>query len=701
VSTQAFQLDPSLAGLSPAILKKRYDQLTPEERRALGFTRLATDQEAANAPQPASGAPADFGGAVLPNPNGIKVSDDTEPGGEPTRLPDGVTFQKQNFSGAMPGDVSNPPRAAIVGQTAASHSVDYDALAAQHGAQSGAVDYDSIAQQHGGQTDAAPEPSGFWDTLQREGKSAVGSIAGVPAAVYHAFAEPPTQEEKDRFGGEDEVAGAKRIGLGIHRLTTAPLETAVNWYSDVAKGKVPDAYEQALSVAPEAIGSAAGNVLGGKLTEGAIKAAPAVADAAAPAVRATARGVNKALEKAPGTIGTAAGAAIGAASRVPYGFEIGGYLGGTVGSELLPQLKIPGEHFGLPDSVEGGPAAAPSYVEKPPAVTPSEAEEFEGVPSAQTQHAGETIEREPETEAAAPETPATTLTKKASPADLEKALNDALGGKPLQKGIPLKNQNQSAAPAAAAKLPEGFTPVDSSLLQGYKYDPEAREFSAILKNGQSYVHGDVSPEAAKAFEDADSQGSAWTKKIRQGPGHVLIEKNGEPVVPGTMTSSTGDVIGKTQAGMEGMDPALAQKVNNLKDFMKQSPGKATATPAAKVSAPAATDDLTSLLQQSLDQAPGKGGVFTSVEPKALLDRWGVDPDTFATGREQTRGLSPQDSAASIKKLTAAYKKGQAVEPVLETRDADNNIIDVDGRGRALAAHKAGIERIPIIVRRMQ
>ena len=63
-------------------------------------------------------------------------------------------------------------------------------------------------------------------------------------------------------------------------------------------------------------------------------------------------------------------------------------------------------------------------------------------------------------------------------------------------------------------------------------------------------------------------------------------------------------------------------------------------------------------------------------------------------------MSPQESEANIKQLTAAYKKGQPPEPVLETRDAENNIIDVDGRGRALAAHRAGIERIPIIVRRM-
>jgi len=63
-------------------------------------------------------------------------------------------------------------------------------------------------------------------------------------------------------------------------------------------------------------------------------------------------------------------------------------------------------------------------------------------------------------------------------------------------------------------------------------------------------------------------------------------------------------------------------------------------------------------------------------------------------------MNPEETEASIKKLTAAYKKGQPVEPVLETRDADNNLVDVDGRGRALAAHRAGVDRIPVIVRRL-
>lgn len=121
----------------------------------------------------------------------------------------------------------------------------------------------------------APTLPGFWDTLGREGKSLAGNIAGIPAAVYHAFTDPPTADEKDKFG-EDEVAGPKRVGLGIHRLAIAPAETAVDWYSDALRGKIPNAYEQALSVAPEAMGAGGAAVVGPKLAS----KVPAVLDAA-------------------------------------------------------------------------------------------------------------------------------------------------------------------------------------------------------------------------------------------------------------------------------------------------------------------------------------------------------------------------------------------------------------------------------------
>ncbi len=78
-------------------------------------------------------------------------------------------------------------------------------------------------------------------------------------------------------------------------------------------------------------------------------------------VRAAARGANKALEKAPGTIGGTAGAAVGGYVGGHVGAEIGGAAGAMAGRELLPQVRVPGEGFGFPDRVTGGPEVAPRF----------------------------------------------------------------------------------------------------------------------------------------------------------------------------------------------------------------------------------------------------------------------------------------------------------------------------------------------------
>jgi hypothetical protein len=251
-------------------------------------------------------------------------------------------------------------------------------------------------------------------------------------------------------------------------------------------------------------------------------------------------------------------------------------------------------------------------------------------------------------------------TPAATPANVEQVLNQSLGGRPLVRGVSLRNQPNAQA-VAAGKLPEGFTPVDSSVLKGYKYDPEAKEFTAITQNGQSYTHGEVTPDQVAAFENADSQGRAWTQAIRNN--NPLVKKNGVPVKTATMQNAAGEVIPKSQAG--------------------------------------AQEDLTPILQQSLaDLEVPKGGTMTTADPAALTKRWGVDQESLASGREQTRGMSPEQTEQYIQKLTERYKNGELPEPLLETRDADNNITGVDGRARAIAAERAGLKSVPIMVRRM-
>jgi len=175
--------------------------------------------------------------------------------------------------------------------------------------------------------------------------------------------------------------------------------------------------------------------------------------------------------------------------------------------------------------------------------------------------------------AAAPKTTASVL---------EQQLNDALGGKKLVPGVPLKNQ-----PAAqGVKLPQGFTPVDSSVLKGYKYDPQAQEFTAITNNGQTYTHGEVTPDQVAAFEEADSKGRAWTQAIRNN--NPLVRKNGVPVKPVAQAGSTPQA--STTPRTVEVDPQTGKP--EFSDVL-----------AKKKAAPASDDDdLLDLLERSLAMA---------------------------------------------------------------------------------------------------
>lgn len=516
--------------------------------------------------------------------------------------------------------------------------------------------------------------------------SAGGAAMNFLPSIYHAFTDPLTPDEEANFKGHTRIPGE----VILERLSGA--EAGVQAGKDYASGKV--SLRGAVSVLPEALGTGTGTVAAGNVAGEAV-------GAVIPKVKA-----------GTGAAARAAKPAIAATARVASDI-VDPEFTGIVSPRLAHVQRSLGR---LADVLQKKPAEA--LAEPAPDAT-----------EANVSYAGE---EPPAPEAPAPSTPAEILSKPGTPAELEQALNQALGGRPLQRGVSLRNQGQP--PASAPALPEGFTPVESSALRGYKYDPATREFESVTTSGQHYIHGDVSPEDAEAFAAAESKGRAW-QKIRENP---LVAKvvDGErvSVKPGTMGSATGEIVPKSEAGMTPLD----EKLSNLQDFMRSSPKEALAKPASTMvgteegaardtalfqqareelgpkatvsdvakraqelkTAPAG--DLTDVLQQSLAQVQaGKGGVITSASPKALMERWGVDPESLAAGREQTRGMSAEETEASIQKLAAAYKKGQAVEPVMETRDAQNNLIDVDGRGRAIAAHRAGIKRIPVVVRRMQ
>lgn len=171
-----------------------------------------------------------------------------------------------------------------------------------------------------------------------------------------------------------------------------------------------------------------------------------------------------------------------------------------------------------------------------------------------------------------------------------------------------------------------------------------------------------------------------------------------------------DRIQKQEAAAPGMvDEDLLQQAQDSLDIIRAK--KAVQTTQAPVAQPESLDQFNQRLSGIADRRAAaaaspipeqipQGGVHTTAAPGDLTKRWGVTGNSVADTDANLRGMNLKESQAYVNKLAESYKNGKPVEPVLETRDANNNIVDVDGRHRALAAHKAGIERIPIIVRRL-
>lgn len=421
---------------------------------------------------------------------------------------------------------------------------------------------------------------GFWSTLGSDlvgmAKSAANpqtilenaATGGIPiASTLRSLAQIPAENQRRKSEGR---SAAYRIAAPIAEMTTG-----VN-----ARGMEESANEGDRG---GVLGHAAAPLVTTAATLGASEVAPKIADisptkATAP-VRAAVRGANKALAKAPGTIGGSAGALIGAKLAGRLGAEIGGAAGAMAGKELLPQVQLPWENVGLPKRVEGGPKVAPQY-EAPATPDFLQAKVYrarsageQGVPYNPKSHAqatasldqaktyaepgqrdaitgkpqevvgvdlsqtpgfsvvqnggnppwvkfhGEVPETAINTEVAAPDF----LNTKKTVNKIGDQIEQGLGGRPLEPNVPLRQQGK----APASNLPQGFNAHESTALNGSKYNPAAKEFEVVNSSGH-YIYGDVSPEAAQKFAEAESKGQAWGEIKRK---HPLVGKvvNGKRV----------------------------------------------------------------------------------------------------------------------------------------------------------------------------
>jgi hypothetical protein len=109
--------------------------------------------------------------------------------------------------------------------------------------------------------------------------AAGGAVLGLPSNIYHAFADPATEEEKRKFGSDEDanahwyVPNANNIGptgRAIVRMVGEPIENAAQQY---ANPETRPTFGDAMSVLPEALGQGAGGYAGSELLGKGVSAA--------------------------------------------------------------------------------------------------------------------------------------------------------------------------------------------------------------------------------------------------------------------------------------------------------------------------------------------------------------------------------------------------------------------------------------------
>src|SRR5882724_1215821 len=686
----------TLSALPVSVLRQYLAELTPEQRRALGLSRPATDAEVAGYEQAHApgGAPADFAGPVFSNPDQARVSEDTESGIDPLRLPTGVTLQHQNFSGAMPTDLSNPVQAQIVGphmQTVGASSQAQGDWFEQNAPKSTAAASGDWFEQNAPKKEAEP-PADYLSrmkdrihesaaTLGRETGSLAETLGTVinPMTYYHAAADEPTPTELKLLGAE-KSSGPVRVANFIQRLTgmgqIAEAARFYRTYLQASPDKKREMETEILDVAPEAVGTGGAAILAPKLLE----KAPSVINA-----------MLETAKKAPAAIAERAAAVVDKARNVTpkqAAQAVGGTSGAISGHGTL---SAPGAYYGAKTAGRAAEivlgkerANRPLFPKKSAPAEAPPVEDLEGITSRQTAEAG-AGEAEVSTGNAPETVPAETPVEPASSAPRGAGVPRTLSGESALTQILTGQDNANLLKIARSR---GINVTQEAQLK-----PGVADTRLIRK-----IIDDHTPEELGELRDTYLEHTRFRHNFGDIGPEAWKTLSLQTYFPDIKLPAA--VLKRTQSAIEmaGKPPAEVMNAPASEAAAPKAP-KIEAAPKAKTPA-IAKDDLTDLLAQSVEQAKGiKGGVFTSADPAELMQRWGVDPESLTSGREQTRGMSPAETEAAVDKLAKAYKKGQAIEPILETRDAQNNVIDVDGRMRVIAAHRAGIKRIPVIVRR--
>lgn len=220
-------------------------------------------------------------------------------------------------------------------------------------------------------------------------------------------------------------------------------------------------------------------------------------------------------------------------------------LSKTAGKELVSRVPLAGRVVQRPSVFDWVNAAKAKAPETPRPVYPSEPQgpqiPFELQQAAPLRHLPETGAKpasvtgealgtlsKPKEFTLQDKPGAQPIPKSVASKALDSSLREAVGNKPVQPGVALKDQMKP--------VPEGHTPVESSAVRSFKYDADQKEMHVHTPDGITYVFGDVTPEQMQAFQNAPSKGKAWKVIRDSSPLVAKVLKSGEriPVKPSGM-----------------------------------------------------------------------------------------------------------------------------------------------------------------------
>jgi hypothetical protein len=349
-------------------------------------------------------------------------------------------------------------------------------------------------------------------TLGREVYSAGKSLLNMVPGAYHAVTDAPTEDEqKQGFG-----SAAARLPLIADRMVVKPLDTAADYYSKAAYGQNKDTAGDVLENAPEALGTAAGNVIGGKLIDAGIERAPAAAEATGKLVKAGVEKTGKAgpalLKKGAETIEHATtpkniAKEAGDLVPIPGVRSLARASSGALAEKLLGTERANTPLIKVPDSIKNFGVEKPGIVSKEPfELKAPDSPEPEQLKLDITK--GEAPKSEPLVRAPqeSPESPA-----------MEKLKN--MKTEPVVRpGVRIGDQNKPLIEAPADEegptVAEGHTATpESSSTHSYKTAPDEGELHIAFKKAPDtvHVHGGFSKAELAEFEKAGSKGKAFSK----------------------------------------------------------------------------------------------------------------------------------------------------------------------------------------------